>query len=479
MTDAGATRGTGTGPSAGRIRRGRIAIMVALLLAPLAGFILLVVQPDLDGAWEHHPSHFWLVLAIGGINAVLAWTTGAAARRRGDARLFLVSLSFLAAAGFLALHAMATPHVLLDSPNPGFVLATPLGLFVAAVFAAWSSLRLRERHARAVVRHGAWLLWGLVAVMVAWGVLSLLRIGPLDRDTVVERASGPLIVPSVAGLLLYAFAVLRYLRQPRHPASPLPLAMAAAFTLLAEAEIAIVWGRNWHASWWEWHLLMLAAFVLIAVFAQRSWREERWAGLYLPETASAERQISVVFADLEGFTTFSEKHGPQQVTDMLNLYFSEAIPPVVERFGGEIDRIVGDAVMVTFNTRGDQPDHTRRAAGAALALQAATTVVADAHPDWPRFRAGINSGIAAVGILGTGAGRTYTAIGDVVNVASRLEGLAPVGGVAISEAALDGVPGAITRPLGSLPVKGRVEPVDAHQLLAIEVPPDARFSRRT
>ncbi|MGO4689350.1 adenylate/guanylate cyclase domain-containing protein [Glaciibacter sp. 2TAF33] len=457
----------GTGPRAAGIPARRFGWTVLLLLAPLAGFVLLIVQPNFDGTWEHHPSHFWLVLAIGGINAVLAWATGSAARLRGDARLVLVSLSFLSAAGFLALHALATPQVLLPTPNPGFVLATPAGLLVAAVFAAASSLPLSEKQARAVVRRAAWLLGGLVALMALWAVASLLLLGPFATAPVAERASGPLAIPALAGLLLYAFAVYRYLTMPRHPASALPLAMAAAFTLLAEAEIAIIWGRNWHASWWEWHLLMLAAFVLIAVSAQRSWREERWAGLYRPETAAGERAISVVFADLQNFTGFSEKHPPEQVTGMLNTYFNEAIPPVVQRFGGVIDRIVGDAVMVTFNTRGDQPDHARRAAGAALALQTATAAVAAAHPDWPRFRAGINTGVASVGILGTGGGRTYTAIGDVVNVASRLEGLAPVGGVAVSADTLAELGGARAEPLGRLQVKGRDEPVEAYQLVGL------------
>ena len=110
--------------------------------------------------------------------------------------------------------------------------------------------------------------------------------------------------------------------------------------------VAVTLGRDWHVSWWEWHVLMLAAFVVVAVSAQRSWREERWVGLYLPDTASAQRDVSVVFADLQGFTAFSERHTPQQVSAMLNAYFSEAIPHVVERFGGEIDRLVGDAIMV-------------------------------------------------------------------------------------------------------------------------------------
>lgn len=454
-----------TAPAAGLQRR-RIIPLAVLLLAPLGGLALLVFRPELDGVWEHHPAHFWLVLAVGAINAVLAYATGSAARLRGDARLLLVSLAFLAAAGFLALHALATPKVLLDAPNAGFVLATPAGLFVAAGFAAASSLRLSDEHARAIVRRGSWLLWGLIAVMVVWGIASLAEVGP-SGAAVAEGATGPLMVLAVVGFGLYAAAVYNYLRLPRPGGSTLPLAMAAAFTLLAEAELALIWGRNWHASWWAWHLLMLAAFVVIAVSAQRSWREERWAGLYRAETASAERPISVVFADLQGFTTFSEKQSPAQVTEMLNQYFAVAIPPIVDRFGGHIDRLIGDAIMVTFNTRGDQPDHARRAAGAALALQAATAAVADAHPAWPRFRAGVNTGVATVGVVGTDGGRTYTVIGDVVNVASRLEALAPVGGAVVSSDTLAALPGAQTASLGTVPVKGRAEPVDVHLLLAL------------
>jgi len=458
--------GQPTGPT---LRRG--VPTAALLLAPLAGLALLVLRPDLDGAWEHHPAHFWLVLGVGGINAVLAYATGSAARLRGDARLLLVSLAFLAAAGFLALHALATPQVLLDAANPGFVLATPAGLLVASLFAATSSVRLGADRARLIVRRGPWLLFGLIAVMVLWGILSLAGIGPEGQD-VAEAASGPLVWFAVGGCALYTVAVVNYLRLPRAAGSTLTLAMAAAFTLLAEAEIALVWGRNWHASWWEWHLLMLAAFTVIAIAAQRSWREERWAGLYRAETASSERPISVVFADLQGFTTFSEERSPAEVTDMLNRYFTVAIPPIVDRFGGHIDRIIGDAIMVTFNTRGDQPDHAQRASGAALALQAATAAVAEEHPGWPRFRAGVNTGIATVGVVGTAGGRTYTAIGDVVNVASRLEALAPVGGAVVSSETLAALSGAHTTPLGRLPVKGRTEPVDVHLLLLLDTATD-------
>jgi len=469
-SDAGLERLDPTGPAAAPPDRRRLLLAAFLLLLPMAGLALLIARPELDREWQHQPSHFWLVLAAGGINAALAYGTGSAARRRGDARVFLVSLSFLSAAGFLGLHALATPGVLLTTSNAGFAVATPVGLVVSSVFAAASSADPTRTAAYAVMRRAGLLQWSLVGVMVAWAVASLTHFGPLDNPNAPERASGPLLMMAAIGMILYLGAVVRYLRVPRHEASSLPLSMAAAFILLAEALVAVAWGRNWHASWWEWHILMLIAFVIVAVAAQRSWREERWIGLYLPDTASAQREISVVFADLEGFTRFSEHHTPQQVTAMLNTYYTEVIPPVVERFGGEIDRLVGDAMMATFNTKGDQPDHAQRAAGAALAIQEVTGLLAAAHPDWPRFRAGVNSGEVAFGVLGTAGGRTFTAIGDAVNVASRLEGEARTGEVVIGAETLRRLSGARIEPMGFLEVKGRSDPVEAYRLLALDDP---------
>src|SRR3954452_14891042 len=154
----------------GRSRVGHRApstvVRSVLLAVPLAGFWLLLAAPSLDGHWEQHPAHFWLVLRASAIHPSPAIATGAAARRRGDARLFLVSLAFLAAAGFLGLHALATPGVLLDGRTAGFVIATPVGLRVAAGFAAMSAEQLDEPRARAVMRHARALRWGLIAVMV-------------------------------------------------------------------------------------------------------------------------------------------------------------------------------------------------------------------------------------------------------------------------------------------------------------------------
>ena len=149
---------------------------------------------------------------------------------------------------------------------------------------------------------------------------------------------------------------------------------------------------------------------------------------------------------------------------MLNAYFEVAIPPVVRAHGGDVDRLIGDAIMATFNRRGDQPDHALRAAAAALDLQEATAAVAADHPDWPRFRAAVNTGEVLVTVLGAGGGRTHTVIGDAVNVASRLEAKAPVGGVAVSAATLEQLPGAHAEPLGALELKGRSDAVEAFVL---------------
>jgi class 3 adenylate cyclase len=182
--------------------------------------------------------------------------------------------------------------------------------------------------------------------------------------------------------------------------------------------------------------------------------------------------MSILFADLQGFTTFSEGHEAQEVTAMLNTYFEVAIPPVVQAHGGDIDRIIGDALMATFNRRGDQPDHAQRAAAAALALQETTARVAARHPGWPRFRVGVNSGEVSVSVLGAGGGRTHTVIGDTVNVASRLEAKAPVGGVAIGPGTLALLPEAVTEPLGPLELKGKAEPTDAYVLLSLDAEPE-------
>ena len=432
------------------------------LAVPLGGLILLLAAPGADFEWEHPPSHFWLVLGTAAISTALAYATSGIAVRRADARLFLISLSFLAAAGFLGLHALATPGTLLDGPNQGFTVATPVGLLIAALFAGWSALPLPRPRAEAVMRRARALRAGLLLVMAAWAGLSLGSVPPLDDTTPVERASGVLVVLAVLAVLPYAFAAWRYGRAALRTRSVMLAVVAGAFTLLAEAMIAIAVSRSWHVSWWEWHVLMLIAFGAIAYSARREEGEERFSDLYLDQTAAGKREVSVMFADLEGFTSFSEGRDPREVSEMLNTYLRVAIPPIVREHGGEIDRLIGDAIMATWGTRGDQPDHAARAVRAALAVQRETSRIVAEHPGWPRFRAAVNTGEALVGVLGAESGRSYTVIGDTVNLAARLEGQAPAGRVVIGASTLHAAPGTRVQALDAMQIKGRGEPVEAY-----------------
>jgi adenylate cyclase len=444
--------------------RVRVGLWIAALAVPALGLVLLLAAPDTDVQWEHHPSHFWLVLAAAVTSAALAFLTSAVALRRSDARLYLVSLAFLSAAGFLGLHALSTPGVLLDTPNQGFAVATPIGLLLSSLFAAASALPLRPERAEAVMRHARLLRGVLLGAMAAWAAWSLLSLPPLDDPTPVERASGVLLTVPAVAVVLYGLAAARYLAMVLHSGSSILLGVTSAWVLLAEASIAVAFGRNWHASWWEWHVLMLVAFGVIAFVARREEAEERFSDLYLDHTAAGTREVSVLFADLAGFTSFAEGREPREVSEMLNAYFEVAIPPIVREHGGEIDRLIGDAIMATWGTRGDQPDHAERAANAAAALQMETARLAAAHPDWPRFRAGVNTGEALVGVVGAESGRSYTVIGDTVNVAARLESRAPSGGVVVGGATLRAVPGMRATSLGEIEVKGKRERVDAYLL---------------
>jgi class 3 adenylate cyclase len=451
-----------SGPVTRAVSAGTVAIVVGLAL-PLVGLGILLAAPSVDGRWEHHPSHFWLVLAAAAIPALLGWAMGTAARRRADARLFLVSLAFFAASAFLALHALATPQVLLDTSNAGFVVAVPIGLLLAGALAVWSSVALDGGRGRAVVARSGWLRYALLVVVGVWAAWSLASVWPLDEPNPPESGSAFMVAVGIPGVALFAFAALRYLRLARIRRSMLLVAIGCAWVLLGEAMLAVAWARNWHASWWEWHVLMLLAFATIGWSARRLPETERFSELYLDDVAAGTRDVSVLFADLQGFTAYSEAHPPGDVQSMLNEYF-EAVLPAVRARGGRVDKFIGDAVMVTWNVASDQPDHAARAASAGLAFQEAAAQVAARRPEWPRFRVGINTGEARVGVIGDADSRGYTVLGDTVNVASRIEGLAPAGGVAIGGGTLRALRGARVSHLGSMPVKGRQEPVEVWQL---------------
>jgi adenylate cyclase len=188
----------------------------------------------------------------------------------------------------------------------------------------------------------------------------------------------------------------------------------------------------------------------------------------LAQLGGVERDVTALFADLVSFTPFTEANPAASVVDMLNAYWEVAVPAVVEEERGLIERFAGDAILVLFNALGDQPDHPVRAARTALAMIERSESVRSGHDDWPRFRIGIESGPVVVGNIGAGPQRTFSAIGDAMNVAARLQGVAPPGRIAVGPRAWSGVEGAATaEPLGPVDLKGKREPVEAWLLVSV------------
>jgi adenylate cyclase len=436
--------------------------VIAFLVAPVLGLVLLLAWPRLDLHWENHPAHFWIVLATGVLTAALAFLTAEAAARRGDARVLRLSIAFFAASGFLGLHALATPGVLISQKNAGFQAASAIGLLIASPLAAWSVVETDER-SRAIVNRRWALYGGLSLVMALWAGVSLATLPPLDEPL---EDPGPLLLGLfLAGALVYSVAAVGYLRLYRLRTRPLLLAAVAAFALLAEAMLAIALGQSWHLTWWEWHLLMLLAFGLVARATWREWQEEGstaeiWADFYEGVTWGHEEEASVLFADLQSFTRWSESHSETEVTAMLDEYFTAGIPAL--RSDARNVRTIGDAVMAYFT--GD--DHERRAAAAALDFQHRVQGVSESHPQWPRFRAGLNTGRVNVGI--TAGAREETVRGDAVNVAARLEGQARAGEVIVGETTRAALGDDVeVEDLGELPVKGKERLVRAYVLRAL------------
>jgi adenylate cyclase len=456
------------GPST---RRPTVLIAWALAaLLPLVGLISLLARSKLDPHYDNHKVHFVLFLAVAAVDFVLAYSAGDAAQRRGDARVLLIALAFLATGGFLGLHAIGTPGVLFKDDHAGFTVAIPVGLLVASVFAAGSAfVDLRPRYGAWATSHQQLMRGFVIGAMVAWFAYTVADLPPLDHPE-SEGATGSLLtVMAAGGTLVYAVAAGRYYVVFRHEPSLLPASLIACFVLLAEAMIgvAVTGERAWHASWWEWHGLIVLAFLVVAYAARREWREERFRRLYLPGTRERSQEVSVLFSDLAGYTSFSERVAPGEMAAMLKAYF-ELAAPLVSRHGGDIEHFTGDGMLATFNTRGGQPDHALRAARAALELQEGMAALAGEHPDWPRLRVGVNSGQAIVRELGGHGHVAYSVVGDSVNVGARLEANAPVGGILIGAETYRRLPGgAVAQPVGALRVKGKDAAVDAFVLLAM------------
>jgi len=466
--DVAISGGAGVGSSRTPRRGWGTAAWVLAGALPLIGLVSLLLRSQLDPHWENPKLHFVVFAAVGSLAFALAYFAGEAATRRGDARVMLISLAFLATGGFLGLHAIGTPGVLFSGERSGFKVAIPVGLLLAAVFGFASAfVDWAPSFAAVVMRRRSLLRRTVVGAMVLWFVWTVAKLPPLNQPT-SEGATGSLLsVMAVLGVLIYGAAAARFWAVYRSDLTLLPASVIACFVLLAEAMIGVATTgeRSWHASWWEWHALIVLAYLIIGFAAHREWHEDRFRHLYLPATRHRSQNVSVLFSDLAGFTSFSERSSVDEVAALLSTYYETAAPLISRTFRGDIEKFMGDGMMATFNSRGDQPDHAVRAARAALALQAEIGQLAERHPGWPRLRVGVNSGNAVLRELGGHGHVAYSLIGDTVNAGARLEGKAPVGAVLIGAETYRQLPaGAVVEPMGQVIVKGRSAALEAYIL---------------
>jgi len=181
-------------------------------------------------------------------------------------------------------------------------------------------------------------------------------------------------------------------------------------------------------------------------------------------------EISVLFADIRGFTTISENLAPSEVVEVLNQYL-DSMEEEVFKQKGTLDKYIGDGMMVLFGAPLEQPDHAERAVRAALGMQRAAAEVSRQRGDvrWKiAYGIGITTGPAVVGHIGSERRLDYTAIGDTVNLASRLEGKSPPGTILINRATYEAVRDiAVIEELEPVMVKGKAKPVVVYQVLGL------------
>ncbi|MEI7844221.1 MAG: adenylate/guanylate cyclase domain-containing protein [Chloroflexota bacterium] len=180
--------------------------------------------------------------------------------------------------------------------------------------------------------------------------------------------------------------------------------------------------------------------------------------------------ITVLFADIRGFTSFSETHSPEELVSVLNRYLAAGAEAVLEE-EGTVDKFLGDAVMAWFNAPVPQADHTLRAVCAAIKLRER---VAQLHVVLPpeahlSFGVGIHYGDAILGLIGTEKRLEYTAIGDCVNTTKRLQENSGKNQIIISGLAYERVKEYVNvNPMQPMTVKGKREPISVFEIIDLK-----------
>jgi class 3 adenylate cyclase len=194
-------------------------------------------------------------------------------------------------------------------------------------------------------------------------------------------------------------------------------------------------------------------------------------GNYEAVNQHARRRLTIFFSDIAGFTEIAERLEPEDMSHVLNQYFSE-MSSLAERHGGTVDKFIGDAVMIIFGAPLATPERDQARAAVQMAREMQSAIAA-LREEWLRrgidlqlrVRMGINTGVATVGNFGSSGRMDYTAIGRQVNLAARLQASCPPGGITISHTTWLLVRDEVAcLPRGEVSVKGIRDPVPIYEV---------------
>ena len=226
-------------------------------------------------------------------------------------------------------------------------------------------------------------------------------------------------------------------------------------------------------------LIITAAAVIIAYYIIES-KEKKWIselfGKYVSPSVANElirkgksavhlegvrKTITVLFADVRGFTSFSEQNSPEEVVSLLNKYHG-AMTDIIFKYNGTLDKYVGDEIMATYNVPLDIENHALAAVQTAIEMQQAAKKLGTKF----RYGIGINTGMAVVGNIGSEKRLDYTVIGDSVNLGARLCSKAAGEQILISEATHEIVKDKVkTNYIGEIEVKGKAKPLKVYEVV--------------
>ena len=294
-----------------------------------------------------------------------------------------------------------------------------------------------------------WLLGLEILVMVIAGaalVLVVLRLGPLAGLLVAV-----VLVAALAATSYTAFATRGWLIDATYPAA----AALLIYTTMVYFQFSLT-ERN------RQELRRAFGYYVAPELLARI--ERSAAELKLGGEA---RQITVMFADMRGFTAFTEAHVPTTTVSMLNTLFGALGKEIVDRHG-TIDKFIGDSIMAFWNAPVDVADHPRRAAEAALAMRAKLQALnSDGRLDGIAVGIGLSTGEALVGNMGLESRFDYSAIGDTVNVASRVETESKLIGfdITASDALRQAVPDLAWLEAGTVQLTGKAKRMPVHILV--------------